>query len=101
MVGFLEFRGGCGLRNFNHKDHKGAQRWAWFLVFVVCVCFVVEQGSERRREVGVSEAALLKKLCVSAALREVFFRLTVDGLLPWDLVLSQKIDQREWHEEHR
>jgi hypothetical protein len=43
----------------------------------------------------------LKKLCVSAALREVFFPLTVDGLLPWDLVLSQKIDQREWHEEHR
>ena len=72
-----------------------------FLVFVVCVCFVVEQGFERRREEGVSEAALLKKLCVSAALREVFFPLTVDGLLPWDLVLSQKIDKREWHEEHR
>jgi hypothetical protein len=43
----------------------------------------------------------LKKLCVSAALREVFFPLTVDGLLPWDLVLSQKIDKREWHEKHR
>ena len=45
-----------------------------FLVFVVCVCFVVEQGFERRREEGVSEGGHC---------------------------FSQKIDKREWHEGHR
>ena len=34
------------------KEHKDGHV---FLVFVVCVCFVVEQGFELRREEGVSE----------------------------------------------
>jgi hypothetical protein len=76
-MGFLGFG---GIEDFLTtritKEHKDGHV---FLVFVVCVCFVAEQGSERRREVGVSETAPLKKLCVSAALREVFFPLTVAG----------------------
>jgi hypothetical protein len=81
-MGFLGFG---GIEDFLTtritREHKDGHV---FLVFVVCVCFVVEQGSERRREEGVSvggvsERALLKKLCVSAALREVFFPLTVAG----------------------
>jgi hypothetical protein len=39
----------------------------------------VAKGREGRGSFGVSEAALLKKLCVSAALREAFFALTVEG----------------------
>ncbi len=42
------------------KEHKDGHV---FLVFVVCVCFVVEQGFERRREEGVSE--VLSAFCFS------------------------------------
>jgi hypothetical protein len=50
------------------------------------------EGRKGRWSFGVSEAALLKKLCVSAALREVFFPLTVDGSR-WE---SMGVDGSRW-----
>ena len=53
---FLGWRSFGGIEDFLAtritREHKDGHV---FLVFVVCVCFVAEQGSERRREEGVSE----------------------------------------------
>jgi hypothetical protein len=67
--GVSEFRSFGGIEDFLTtritKEHKDGHV---FLVFVVCVCFVVEQGFERRREEGVSgfrRCFLLSAFCFS------------------------------------